>query len=199
LCQKYDVIAVTDEVYEHIIFDGAVHIPLATLPGMAERTVTISSAGKTFSMTGWKVGWTIASAELSRALFRIRQFTSYCGAAPLQEGMATALRAETDYYTNLTNFYQANRDFVVEMLADAGLNPIIPTGTYFALADISELGFENDVEFCRYLAREVGVVAIPPGAFYHNPADGAGMARFAFCKTRDVLEQAASRLEKLKQ
>jgi N-succinyldiaminopimelate aminotransferase len=198
LCQQHDVIAVTDEVYEHIIFDGVTHVPLATLPGMADRTVTISSAGKTFSMTGWKVGWAIAAPELSRSLFRIHQFTTFCGAAPLQEAMATAMNIEDDYYTDLTGFYQSNRDFVVQMLADAGLNPITPAGTYFALANISDLEFDDDVAFCRYLASDVGVVAIPPSAFYYNPADGAGLARFAFCKTRDVLEESATRLKRLR-
>ncbi len=197
LCQKHDVIAVTDEVYEHIIFDGLPHICMATLPGMAERTVTISSAGKTFSMTGWKVGWAIASPELSQAIIRIHQFIIYSGAAPLQEGVATALQAPASYYADLTAMYQSNRDFLVEALKKAGLNPIVPRGTYFIMADISQLGFPDDVAFCKYLTTEVGVAAIPPSAFYHNPAEGATLARFAFCKSQEVLEQAAERLLKL--
>ncbi|MCK6626085.1 MAG: methionine aminotransferase [Anaerolineae bacterium] len=199
LCQKYDVIAIVDEVYEHIIFDGLKHVSLAGLPGMAERTITISSAGKTFSMTGWKVGWAVAPAELSQAVFRVHQFVTYSVAAPLQEGAVTALQIAGDYYTELAAMYQANRDFLADALAEAGLEPIIPQGTYFIMVDISHLGFPDDVAFCRTLTTEIGVAAIPPSAFYFNPADGAGLARFAFCKTRPTLEEAARRLLKLKE
>jgi N-succinyldiaminopimelate aminotransferase len=198
LCQTHDVIAVTDEVYEHIIFDGLKHHSLATFPGMAERTVTISSAGKTFSMTGWKVGWAIAAAELNQALFRVHQFVTYAGAAPLQEAVTAALHSPNDYYAELAAMYQANRDFLAGALAEAGLKPITPQGTYFIMVDITDLGFPDDVTFCRYLTTEVGVAAIPPSAFYFNPADGANLARFAFCKTRATLEEAARRLQKLK-
>ncbi len=197
LCQKYDVVAVTDEVYEHIIFDDCKHVCMATLPGMSNRTVTISSAGKTFSMTGWKVGWTVAAPELTQALFRVHQFMTYSGATPLQEAVATALHASNDYYTELKAMYQSNRDFLVDTLRQAGLKPIAPKGTYFIIANIQELGFPDDVAFCRHLTAEVGVAAIPPSAFYYNPANGASLARFAFCKTRDVLEEAALRLRKL--
>jgi N-succinyldiaminopimelate aminotransferase len=198
LCQRHDVIAVVDEVYEHIIFDGLKHLSLATLPGMAERTVTISSAGKTFSMTGWKVGWAMAAPELNQAVFRVHQFVTYSVAAPLQEGVVTALQISDDYYAELAAMYQTNRDFLAGALAEAGLKPIIPQGTYFIMVDISHLDFPDDVTFCRYLTTEIGVAAIPPSAFYFNPADGAGLARFAFCKTRPTLEEAARRLEKLK-
>ena len=198
LCIKHDVIAVTDEVYEHIIFDGCQHIPLATIPGMADRTVTISSGGKTYSMTGWKVGWAIAVPELSQALFRSHQFMVFSGAAPLQEAAVVALEAPKDYYTELGKMYQNNRDLLATALADAGLKPIVPKGTYFMMAEIDHLSFANDVEFCRYLTSEVGVAAIPPSAFYHNPADGATLARFAFCKTEETLQEAAERLRKLK-
>ncbi|GAB4422640.1 MAG: methionine aminotransferase [Anaerolineae bacterium] len=199
LCRRHDVIAVTDEVYEHIVFDGLPHVCMASLPGMAERTVTISSAGKTFSMTGWKVGWAVAPPELSRALFRVHQFTSYCGAAPLQEAVAVALHSNGDFYAELTAFYQESRDFLLGVLAEVGLNPITPQGTYFIICDIGPLGFADDVAFCRYLTTEIGVAAIPPSAFYLNPADGASLARFAFCKSRDVLEEAARRLARLRE
>lgn len=197
LCQTHDVIAMTDEVYEHIIFDDCRHVSMAAMPGMANRTVTISSAGKTFSMTGWKVGWAIAAPELIQALFRVHQFMVYCGVAPLQEAVATALEAPPSYYDQLATMYQSNRDFLADVLFEAGLNPIMPKGTYFIMADISSLGFADDVAFCRYLTTEVGVAAIPPSAFYHNPADGATLARFAFCKTREVLAEAGRRLLKL--
>ncbi|MBE7556593.1 MAG: aminotransferase class I/II-fold pyridoxal phosphate-dependent enzyme [Anaerolineales bacterium] len=198
LCQAHDVIAVVDEVYEHIIFDGLKHISLATLPGMAGRTVTISSAGKTFSMTGWKIGWAVAAAELNQAVFRVHQFLTYSVAAPLQEGVVTALQVADDYYTELAAMYQANRDFLAAALIEAGLKPVMPQGTYFIMVDISELNFPDDVTFCRYLTTEIGVAAIPPSAFYFNPADGAKLARFAFCKTRPTLEEAARRLQQLK-
>ncbi len=198
LCRQHNVIAVTDEVYEHIIFDNCRHISLATLPGMAERTITISSAGKTFSMTGWKVGWAVARPELVQAVAKVHQFTVFSGAAPLQEGVAGALQSSLDYYDELAATYQANRDFLAEALLEAGMTPFTPKGTYFIMVDISQLGFASDVEFCRHLTTQVGVAAIPPSAFYHNPADGATLARFAFCKTRQALEEAARRLVKLK-
>lgn len=198
LCQAHDVIAVVDEVYEYIIFDGLQHVSLAKLPGMAGRTVTISSAGKTFSMTGWKIGWAVAPAELNQAVFRVHQFLTYSAAAPLQEGVVTALQVADDYYAELAGMYQANRDFLASALIEAGLKPIIPQGTYFIMVDISELNFPDDVAFCRYLTTEIGVAAIPPSAFYFNPADGAKLARFAFCKTRPTLEEAARRLQMLK-
>jgi N-succinyldiaminopimelate aminotransferase len=198
LCQQHDVIALTDEVYEHITFDGIVHKPLATLPGMRERTVMISSLGKTYSATGWKVGWAVAPAEINQAVFRVHQFVTFCGAAPLQEAAVTALLAPGDYYEEFQAMYQSNRDFLMGALGSAGLTPIMPQGTFFAMTDISHLGFEDDRVFCKWLISEVGVASIPPGSFYHNPADGAGLARFAFCKSRATLEEAARRLEKLK-
>lgn len=198
LCQKYDVIAVCDEVYEHIIFDGVEHIPLATLDGMAERTVTISSAGKTFSVTGWKVGWVTGSAELAQAVLKTRQWTTFAGAAPLEEATAIALNLadENGYYDWLRTMYQAKRDLLVEALEAVGLPVIMPQGTYFAMVDIAELDFANDREFCYYLTKEVGVTAIPPSVFYTTPNEGTTLARFAFCK-RDASLHAAK--EKLKQ
>lgn len=198
LCREHDVIAVTDEVYEHIVFDEREHLSLAGWPGMADRTVTISSAGKTFSMTGWKVGWAIGRPDLVEAIVRVHQFMVFCGATPLQEAVATALHTPPEYYAKLAALYQANRDFLADVLADVGLNPILPKGTYFMMADISHLDFPDDIAFCRYLTTEIGVTAIPPSAFYNNPVDGAKIARFAFCKTRSVLEEAARRLMKLK-
>lgn len=198
LCRKHDVIAVVDEVYEHIVFDGMKHSPLASLPGMAERTVTISSLGKTFSVTGWKVGWAVAPAELTNALFRGHQFIVFAGVAPLQEAGATALLSTAEYYRELTAMYQAKRDFLLEALRSAGLTPIVPKGTYFMMVDISDLGFPDDVAFCRYLTTEIGVAAIPPSAFYHNHADGSKLARFAFCKSQSTLEAASERLQRLR-
>jgi len=198
LCQRHDVIAVTDEVYEHIIFDGNIHHSLATFPGMFERTVTISSLGKTFSATGWKVGWTIAPNNLIQAVMRGHQFITFCGAAPLQEAAVTAMETTYSYYSELANMYQRKRDFLLNALHQAGLKPIPPRGTYFIMVDIGRLGYADDVAFCRHLTTQIGVAAIPPSAFYHNPADGAQLARFAFCKTGKILEEAAMRLLRLK-
>jgi N-succinyldiaminopimelate aminotransferase len=195
LCQRFDVIALTDEVYEHILFDAHQHIPMASLPGMRERTLTLSSIGKTFSVTGWKVGWAIGPADLVRGMFRVRQFLSFCGAAPLQHASITALQVPDGYYADLRAFYQSNRDFLIDGLRAAGLKPLTPAGTYFVMIDISDLGFSDDVAFCKHLTANVGVAAIPPSAFYSNPADGAGLARFAFCKSRQTLTEAVTRMK----
>lgn len=197
LCREYDVIALTDEVYEHIIFDGRSHHLLTQFPGMAERTLTVSSLGKTFSVTGWKIGWVIGPPELLLAAFRTHQFMTFCGAAPLQEAAATAVATDETYYRGLIADYQQKRDFLMQVLNEAGLPTITPAGTYFVMVDISDLGFADDVSFCRHLTTEVGVAAIPPSAFFHDPADGAKLARFAFCKSQPVLEEAARRLQKL--
>jgi aspartate/methionine/tyrosine aminotransferase len=197
LCQSYDAIAVTDEVYEHIVFDGRTHRTLASLPGMASRTVTISSLGKTFSVTGWKVGWAIAPPELTRAIVQAHQFITFSGSAPLQEAAITALEINDPYYTELSAMYQKKRDLLVAALQAAGLRPILPGGTYFIMVDIGHLDFPNDVSFCRHLTTQLGVAAIPPSAFYHNPADGARLSRFAFCKREETLVEAARRLMQL--
>lgn len=197
LCIRHDVIAVSDEVYEHIVFDGRLHQPIATRPGMAARTVTISSLGKTFSVTGWKVGWAIAAPPLNQAVYRAHQFITFSGAAPLQEAAVAALDTGAAFYRELAAGYQRKRDLLVEILRDVGLTPIVPAGSYFVMVDIGGQGFANDVAFCRYLTTEIGVAAIPPSAFYADPADGAMLARFAFCKKEETLRQAAQRLRKL--
>ncbi|MBI3243746.1 MAG: aminotransferase class I/II-fold pyridoxal phosphate-dependent enzyme [Chloroflexi bacterium] len=200
LCQQWNVIAVTDEVYEHLVFDDAQHIRLATLPGMAERTVTISSQGKTFSFTGWKVGWAIAPPDLTLGIRRAHQFITFATATPFQHAAALALTLDDEYFTSLAADYQRKRDFLANVLRDAGLEVSVPAGTYFIMAGIGPLGFDDDVAFCRHLTTEVGVAVIPPSVFYsddHKPL-GKGYARFAFCKTMDTLERAAERLGKLK-
>lgn len=199
LCQEFDALALVDTVYEHIVFDDAEHINMASLPGMGERTVTVSSVGKTFSVTGWKVGWTIAPPEMTQAIFQAHQFVTFCGAAPFQEASAIAIESADalGYYADLKTMYQAKRDKLVAGLHNAGLKPLVPRGSYFVMVDISGLGFENDVAFCRYLTTEVGVAAIPPSAFYQNSADGANLARFAFCKTNELLDAAVQRLAQI--
>lgn len=198
LCREFDVIAMVDAVYEHIVFDGAQHHSLAALPGMAERTVSISSLGKTFSVTGWKTGWTIASPEITRAILRAYQFVTFSGIHPFQAAAAAALTAaeERGYFTELAQLYEHKRDLLLPILREVGLTPLTPQGTYFVMVDISHLDFASDVDFCKYLTREVGVAAIPPSAFYHDAADGAGLARFTFCKRDEVLEEAGRRLKR---
>lgn len=166
LCRQWDVIAITDEVYEHIVFDGIEHVRLAQLPGMAERTLTVSSFSKTFSYTGWRLGWVIGPPDLTNAVRLAHQFVLDCSATPLQYGAAAALALGADYYTGLAADYQAKRDYLASALTEAGLEVSIPAGAYFIMAGIKPLGFEDDFTFCKYLATEVGVAAIPPSAFY---------------------------------
>ncbi len=196
LCQKYDVIAVADEVYEHILFDDAQHVQMASIDGMADRTVTISSIGKSFSVTGWKVGWAVASPEICKAILHSHQWITFAGAAPLEEASGAALEWDetSGYYDELRTLYQNKRDLLLGALSEAGFPIIKPSGTYFAMVDISQLDFANDRDFCYYLTKEVGVTAIPPSVFYATEGEGTTLARFAFCKTDDSLHAAADRL-----
>jgi aspartate/methionine/tyrosine aminotransferase len=196
LCKQHDVLAITDEVYEHLLFDGHRHTYMATLPGMRDRTVTINSASKTFSVTGWKAGWVLAAPDLTDALRRVHQFVTFCSAAPLQEAVATGLEsAETSsFYDTLAQEYTGRLDLLYGYLEQAGLKPIRPQGTFFVMSDISGLGFEDDVAFARYMAVEVGVACIPPSAFYATSDDGTRLARWCFAKLDDTLHAAGERL-----
>lgn len=200
LCERFDVTIVTDEVYERIIFDGVEHVPLATLPGMWERTLTINSTGKTFSMTGWKIGYAVGPAELNSALRAVHQFSVFATATPFQEAMAVALEtaSERGYYRQLTDEYTLRRDRLRAVLGDAGLPPLACQGAYFLLSDIRPLGFDNDVDFCRHLATEIGVAAIPPSAFYRDPTSAPPLARFCFAKRLETIDAAAERLSALR-
>jgi len=195
LCRRHNLLAVTDEVYEHIVFPPARHTPLAGLPGMRERTVLISSTSKTFSLTGWKVGYVCAPPDLTDALRRVHQFVVFCSAAPLQEAMADAVAEAPgrDYYAEFLAGYETRRDFLYAALDDAGLRPWQPQGAYFIMCDVGHLGFADDVAFARYLTTAVGVAAIPPSAFYSAPLDRQ-MARFCFAKNPQTLQAAADRL-----
>ncbi len=195
LCIKYNLIAITDEVYEAILFDGQQHIPLASLPQMQERTLTISSLAKTFSVTGWKVGWAAGPAELIEALLRAKQFITFCGASPLQIAGAKALEVGEEFYRKLSEDYCQRRDFLYCLLRDCGMNVLQSQGTYYLMADISDLGRGDDVEFCRWLVEKVGVAAIPASPFYANAIDGQHLVRFTFCKSWPVLEEAERRLK----
>ena len=193
---RHDVVVVTDEVYEHLLYDGRDHVPLATLPGMADRTVSISSAGKTFSFTGWKVGWVTGPAELVGAVLSAKQWLTFTNAAPLQPAVAHALDHESAYVEGLAAELQAKRDLLFEGLAGLGLDPVRPEGTYFMLSDVSRLGWADGPAFCRALPDRAGVVAIPAKTFYDDADTGRHLVRWAFCKENTVLEQAMERLAK---
>jgi aminotransferase len=193
LCREHDVIAVTDEIYEHIRYSGE-HIPIATLEGMADRTVTISGASKTFSVTGWRVGWIVASPELTAAIRKVHDFVTVGAPAPLQEGIAAALELGRTYYDRLATEYRARRDHLVRMLDAAGFSPNTPEGAYYVICDIRPFGFDDDIAFANWLVRAVGVAGVPGSSFFSRPALGRHMIRFTFCKTPDVLDAAGARL-----
>ena len=197
VCRERDLFAVTDEVYEHIAFEPG-HVPLASRPGMRERTVTLSSTGKTFSLTGWKIGWSCAPPALTEALRMVHQFVTFCVATPLQHATAAALAAGDEYYEGLRADYRARRDRLCDGLAEAGFGVQRPQGTYFALADIRPLGWDDDVAFCRALPAKVGVAAIPVSAFYADAGAVRHLVRFAFCKKDETLEEGLRRLRKLR-
>lgn len=196
LCIQHDIVCITDEVYEHLVYDGK-HIPMATLPGMRERTITISSFGKTFALTGWKIGWAGAPPPLTEAVRAAHQFITFSTATPLQYGAAAALEAPLQYYAELCSIYRAKRDFMVDALRRIGFKVSVPAGSYFICADFRMFGFDDDIAFCRHLIYEIGVAAIPPTFFYDNTQHGKTYVRFAFCKRQESLENAVKRLEKL--
>jgi N-succinyldiaminopimelate aminotransferase len=189
-----DLLVVTDEVYEHLVFDDAEHLPLAAFPGMRERTVTIGSAGKTFSFTGWKVGWVTAAPELVGAVRSAKQFLTYVSSGPFQYAVAEALALPDSYFTELRRSMQVRRDILAEGLTAAGFEVFRPAGTYFVTTDIRPLGEKDGFAFCRALPERAGVVAIPNAVFYDDREAGAPFVRFAFCKREEVLREAAERL-----
>ena len=199
LCQKHDAIAITDEVYEHILYDGAAHTRLATLPGMAERTLTISSLGKTFSVTGWKVGWAIGAEALVTAVNRAHQFITYAVASPLQAAAAMALNLPSEYFRNLQTLYQGKRDRILDVLRNAGFKVLKPQGSYFIMADwrgVAPSRVQDDLQFAEWLTTEVGVACIPASIFYQDSDRHLGkhLARFAVCKKDETIAAAAEKL-----
>jgi N-succinyldiaminopimelate aminotransferase len=202
LCVQHDAVAITDEVYEHIVFDGVEHTRLATLPGMSERTLTISSLGKTFTVTGWKVGWAIGAQSLVNAVNQAHQFITFAVASPLQAAAVAALALPDAFFANLQATYQGKRDLMLDMLSRAGFRAFKPQGSFFVMADwrgVAPAHVEDDVQFARWLIEEVGVACIPPSFFYQDADKHLGryFTRFAACKKDDTLAAAAERLSRL--
>ncbi len=204
LCKEYDALCFTDEIYEHITYnieedgDPLEHVSMATIEGMRDRTVVVNSLSKTYSVTGWRVGYCIAPPDITSAIRKVHDFLTVGAANPLQHAGAYAMGLPPSYYEELQKEYQKKRDFIVPVLKDAGFKCDIPEGAYYVMADISGFGFANDIEFTKHLIREVGVAVVPGSSFYHDPSMGAQMVRFCFCKKDETLEAAAEKLAKIR-
>jgi len=195
---EHDLVVISDEVYEHLTFDGLPHIPIATLPGMAERTLTISSGGKSFSFTGWKIGWATGPAPLVAATMGVKQFLTYTSGSPLQPAIAHALDADDAYFTDFTARLQSQRDLLCDGLVAIGFDVLVPEGTYFVTTDIRPLGFDDGIDFCRQLPERAGVVAIPHQVFWDDQDAGRPLVRWAFCKRPEIINEALTRLGALR-
>src|SRR6266496_75989 len=197
LCLEFDVLAITDEIYEHILYEGTEHISMASLEGMRERTVTINCMSKTYSVTAWRVGWAVAPEKITNAIRKVHDFLTVGAPAPLQEAGAAALSLLPEYYVRLAEGYRVRRDHLMPALTSAGFQCFRPRGAYYVMTDISGFGFKDDVSFAKYLVQEIGVACVPGSSFYRDPRDGAKQVRFAFCKKPETLDEAARRLAKL--
>lgn len=199
LCKKHDVLAITDEIYEHILYDGAEHIPLWTLPGMAERTIAVNSVSKTYSVTGWRIGFIMASAELTASIRKVHDFLTVGASAPLQEACAEAFAFPDSYYQELSEFYRERRDYLLQALTDVGFRCVRPGGAYYIMAEIEPFGWDDDVAFAFHLASEIGVATVPGSSFYRpGHPDAKKFIRFCFCKEMSTLQAAVAKLQKLK-
>jgi len=198
LCLKWGVIAVTDEIYEHILYDGANHISIASLPGMRDQTITINSISKTYSLTGWRVGWAIAPAPLTASIRKVHDFLTVGAPHPLQEAAATALRIDRTYYETLAREYEERRDFLSGVLDDSGFRIYRPHGAYYIMTDVGHFGFSDDVAFALHLVEKFGLATVPGSSFYSRSSLGATKIRFCFPKKRETLEQAAEKLRDFK-
>jgi aminotransferase len=199
LCVEHGVVGVTDEIYEHIVYDDHQHVTLGSLPGMEELSVTINALSKTYSVTGWRVGWAIACEELTSAIRKVHDFVTVGAAAPLQRAGAHALGMPNDYYVRMAERYRRNRDRLVTALREAGFGVFVPSGAYYVMTDISPFGFADDVAFARFLVSEIGVAAVPGSSFYVDPADGRERLRFNFCKRDETLDEAIRRLAQVRE
>jgi aspartate/methionine/tyrosine aminotransferase len=198
LCVQYNVLAITDEIYEHILYDGATHISMASLPGMEDRTVTINGLSKSYSVTGWRVGWAVGPPLITNAIRKVHDFLTVGAPAPLQEAGAAALALPDSYYQDLAAKYRARRDHLIPALTEAGFRCFCPRGAYYVMTDIGAFGYPDDVSFTQHLVKHVGIAAVPGSSFYHDPRDGARQVRFAFCKRPETLDAAGERLRRLR-
>jgi aspartate/methionine/tyrosine aminotransferase len=197
LCQQWDVLAITDEIYEHIVYDGHAHVPMAAIDGMADRTITINGLSKTFSVTGWRVGWAISPPAVTGAIRKLHDFLTVGAPAPLQQAGAAALASPDAYYTELAADYRRRRDMLVEILTRHRFHCFVPDGAYYVMTDISAFGFPDDVEFAKHLVEHVGVAAVPGSSFYRDAARGRTKLRFCFSKRAETMLEADRRLAKL--
>jgi len=197
LCIEHDAVAFTDEIYEHLVYEGT-HISLATLPGMRERTVTINGLSKTFSVTGWRLGFAIAPPDLTDGIRKVHDFMTIGAAAPLQLAAAIALQLPTSYYANLLSDYRQRRDFLLPVLRELGFEVFEPHGAYYVMTDITAFGYGSDLAFADYLVREVGVATVPGSSFYHQPALGSNKIRFAYPKRLETLQRAVDLLAQVR-
>ncbi len=197
LCVKFDALAITDEIYEYIIYDGAEHIPMISLPGMRERTILVNSASKTFSVTGWRVGWLVAAPKLTDAIRKVHDFLTVAAASPLQQACAMALNMDASYFAGLSHEYAERKHMLIGILESAGFRCFNPKGAYYVMTDISEFGFQDDFAFAHHLL-EIGVAGVPGSSFYANPKHGAMQMRFCFCKKFETLQAAGEKFKTLR-
>jgi aspartate/methionine/tyrosine aminotransferase len=198
LCQEFDTLAISDEIYEHILYDGARHIPILSLPGMRDRSILVNSMSKTYSVTGWRVGWVLAPPDLTDSIRKVHDFLTVGAASPLQQAGVTALGLGDEYYHDLAQHYSTRRDHIMETLNSTGLRCFRPGGAYYVMADISGFGFDNDLSFVRHMIEIIGVAAVPGSSFYAQPGAGTRFVRFCFCKKYETLEEARRLIQKLK-
>ena len=197
LCQEFDALAITDEIYEHILYDGAVHVPIMSLPGMRDRSILVNSMSKTYSVTGWRVGWVLASPDLTNSIRKVHDFLTVGAAAPLQQAGVVAMALPPQYYSDLAQEYARRRDHLMGSLEEAGFQCFIPRGAYYLMADISGFGFPDDTTFVRHLVENIGVAAVPGSSFYARSCSNSQQIRFCFCKKYETLKVARNQLMKL--
>ncbi len=197
LCQEFDCLCITDEIYEHILYDGLQHIPVLSLPGMRDRTVLINSMSKTYSVTGWRVGWTLAAPDLTESIRKVHDFLTVGAASPMQQAGVHALASSPSYYGDLASHYGERRDLIMDILTGSGFSPLRPQGAYYVMADISKFGFPNDRAFAMHMVENIGVSCVPGSSFFETPGVGDQWVRFCFCKKTETLEAARARLAKL--